>query len=327
MSLLKTDAIGQDQEFRDDPPASTTHVDGHGTGQVQPHHEFYKTSPYSRFRQEHRQAGKAPVHLFTVTQTDHELSDPAAPELVLVIMLESDTTFRRNIGDGWSPVTPRTTNGVALTPIGAAADYEVHGPHKMLVVAMPERQVSALLDDYADVTSSIFDPLAARTMFVDPQIASIGRRMWREAATSDPAASLMVDGLTQKLLGRLLSDVQSTKPPVSEGREFDQRTLARIFDFIESRVDAHLTLEKLAGVAHCSLSHFARAFKKTTGKTPHQYLMERRIDRAKHLLMAGDLPLAQVAYDCGFASQSHLTDVFRRLTGVTPARFRRAARL
>src|SRR5205814_1630136 len=67
--------------------------------------------------------------------------------------------------------------------------------------------------------------------------------------------------------------------------------------------------------------HFARMFRRTTGKTPHQYAIGRRVECARRLLEAGELSIAAIAIDTGFASQSHLTEVFRRVTGVTPKAF------
>jgi AraC family transcriptional regulator len=71
---------------------------------------------------------------------------------------------------------------------------------------------------------------------------------------------------------------------------------------------------------------FARAFKKATGQSPRQYVIHRRIERAKALLRAGDQDLAQIAQRVGFSTQSHFTDVFRRLCGTTPARYRDTCR-
>ncbi|WP_051330355.1 helix-turn-helix domain-containing protein [Niveispirillum irakense] len=80
----------------------------------------------------------------------------------------------------------------------------------------------------------------------------------------------------------------------------------------------------LAQACGVSPGHFSRAFKQTTGKPPHQWLMERRVERAKGLLLALDVTISTVAQECGFADQSHLTRVFERVTGTTPGRWRRA---
>jgi AraC family transcriptional regulator len=75
-------------------------------------------------------------------------------------------------------------------------------------------------------------------------------------------------------------------------------------------------------VAGISPNYFASAFHQTTGFTPHQYVSHRRIERAQQLLTEADLPIAEVAYRCGFTSQSQFTTLFRPFTGVTPGRFR-----
>jgi len=75
-----------------------------------------------------------------------------------------------------------------------------------------------------------------------------------------------------------------------------------------------------------SATHFARRFKRSTGSAPHQYLMRSRVERARRLLVETDNAIAQIAFACGFTHQEHLTRVFHRLSGDTPARFRRGAR-
>jgi AraC family transcriptional regulator len=99
--------------------------------------------------------------------------------------------------------------------------------------------------------------------------------------------------------------------------------LRRVRDLIESALGEDLRLERLAREAGVSAHAFSQAFARAFGTTPHAYIRDRRIERAKSLLLAHDLPLAEVALHCGFASQSHLTTTFKRLVGRTPGAFRR----
>ena len=100
--------------------------------------------------------------------------------------------------------------------------------------------------------------------------------------------------------------------------------LRRAMDFIQSRVDQPILLEQIAAAVALSPFHFHREFKRSTGMTPHQYLVQVRMDRAKALLAGSDMPLAEVAAQVGFADQSHFSSTFRRTTSMTPRSYRNA---
>jgi AraC family transcriptional regulator len=96
-----------------------------------------------------------------------------------------------------------------------------------------------------------------------------------------------------------------------------------VTDYVHDYLDQDLGLAEIAGVAHLSPCHFARLFKRSTGLPPHQYVIARRVERAQALLRAGGLTAGEVAVAVGFSDQAQLTRHFKRLVGVTPARFRR----
>jgi AraC family transcriptional regulator len=111
--------------------------------------------------------------------------------------------------------------------------------------------------------------------------------------------------------------------PVRKPRGLSPRRLKAVLGYIGEHLHAALTLRDLAAVAHLSPYHFARRFKESTGLPPRQYIIARRIERAKQLLRGeDDLSLAQVAARTGFWHQGHFTRHFKRLVGVTPRRFR-----
>jgi len=94
--------------------------------------------------------------------------------------------------------------------------------------------------------------------------------------------------------------------------------------YIDANLSAPLSCEELARLARLSVSYFARAFKCTFGYSPHVFLMRRRMERAQGLMLKTNAPLAQIALDCGFADQAHLSRLFLRFTGERPASWRRA---
>jgi AraC family transcriptional regulator len=97
--------------------------------------------------------------------------------------------------------------------------------------------------------------------------------------------------------------------------------LQQIIDFINVNLERNICLTELAEIVRLSPYHFARLFKKSTNISPHQYLIRCRIERAKQLMMMGNLSIAEIAQMVGFASQGHFTFHFKRLVGVTPKVF------
>jgi len=101
------------------------------------------------------------------------------------------------------------------------------------------------------------------------------------------------------------------------------RALKRATDYVGANLSGEFSLDEVAGAAGYSPHHFSRLFRESTGLPPHQYVVRERVEKAKGLLAGTELPIGEVARLCGFSHQSHLTRHFKRLVGVTPAKFRR----
>ena len=102
------------------------------------------------------------------------------------------------------------------------------------------------------------------------------------------------------------------------------RHLLRARDIVDGHYAEPLDLEGLARAAHVSPRHFSREFRRTFGETPYQYLLTRRLERARHLLRTTDLQVAEICLAVGFASVGSFTTTFRRHVGVSPTAYRRA---
>ena len=100
----------------------------------------------------------------------------------------------------------------------------------------------------------------------------------------------------------------------------------RVRDYIDAHLDEALTLDELAGVAALSTYHFARMFRVSFGEPPHAWVLARRLAHARALLARSREDLAGVAALCGFGNTSHFSRAFLRATGITPGRYRAAAR-
>jgi AraC-like DNA-binding protein len=111
--------------------------------------------------------------------------------------------------------------------------------------------------------------------------------------------------------------------PRSYGGGLRQGSLRRVLEHLQAHLDQELPVTALAAVADLSPSYFSRLFKRSTGLSPHQYLMRQRIERATELLTDPGRRVAEVSWELGFSSQSHFTTVFRALAGVTPRAYQR----
>jgi AraC-like DNA-binding protein len=100
--------------------------------------------------------------------------------------------------------------------------------------------------------------------------------------------------------------------------------LRRVLEYVRAHIDGPIALEQLAAAVAISPFHFHRQFKSSTGVTPHQYIVEVRVETAKKLLATTALPLTEIAARVGFADQSHFTATFRRATSTTPRNYRNA---
>jgi AraC family transcriptional regulator len=99
--------------------------------------------------------------------------------------------------------------------------------------------------------------------------------------------------------------------------------MQHLIEFVEENLDGDLSLTRMAAEAAVSPVHLPQAFKAAIGQSPHQYVLRRRIESAKELLRTSDVPIAEVALSTGFSSQSHLSNWFKRVVGVSPATYRR----
>jgi AraC family transcriptional regulator len=161
-----------------------------------------------------------------------------------------------------------------------------------------------------------------------PQLRAAMLALDAEVREGGPGGRLLAESLGNVLAIHLLRHFSATGPAdVPIGGVLPKHKLRAVLEYIHEHLDAELSLDHLAAVAHMSPYHFARLFKNSTGLPPHQYVIARRVERAKELLRVRDvLPLADVAVETGFSNQSHFTRHFKRLVGVTPKLFQVSAR-
>jgi AraC-like DNA-binding protein len=162
-----------------------------------------------------------------------------------------------------------------------------------------------------------------RLMFEDPLLWQLAANLAAEVRSPAEGSRLLIDGLVQALAVRT---VRAHDPVERRHGGLAAWQLRRVTEFMNRHLDSDITLAELAALADLSLFHFARAFKCTTGVSPGRYLALVRLERAKQLLCETDMRLIDVALEIGFDTPNSLTRLFRRETGDTPLRYRRANR-
>jgi AraC family transcriptional regulator len=158
-----------------------------------------------------------------------------------------------------------------------------------------------------------------------PELIDTLKALRHELLTGGPGGRLCAESLANVLVVQLIRQVANG--PAARGfvrgsvGRLARPALRAVEEYIAAHLDQNFALADLAAVAHLSEFHFARQFKQTTGLPPHQFVIHQRVERAKRLIAARRLSLAEVAVAAGFSDQSHLTRHFKRLVGVTPGRF------
>ncbi|MGA2289227.1 helix-turn-helix domain-containing protein [Bradyrhizobium sp.] len=180
-----------------------------------------------------------------------------------------------------------------------------------------------------DLDQSVIDSLRFESSFEDPLLAEIGYAIAAELETQTSAGRVLADTLASSLAARLLQKYVSRSPAQARSlvaqEGLDRRRLSRVLEYIDANLEGNLTLDELASIACLSRFHFARAFKAAVGRSPHQYVSAKRLERAKELLTRGDRPLVDIALALNFSSQANFSRAFRHMTGRAPGQFRRGS--
>lgn len=158
---------------------------------------------------------------------------------------------------------------------------------------------------------------------VDARVGALAAAANAERVAGFQSGRLFLDSLEQALAVALVNGFAVRDRAVQTHRgELGSARLRRIKEFVDSKIDDELTLCEMAQAVELSTAHFSRMFRKSTGETPHQFLLRHRLERAKMMLRSADGRVLDVAVACGFKSQQHFAQAFRRVCGICPTEYR-----
>ena len=205
-----------------------------------------------------------------------------------------------------------------ILPRGTVDEVSWGGPiHRIAVAIHPSLLVKAL-DETADESDI---ELTEHWNVTDPHIMAVLLAMRTDLAEGSPAGRLYGESLANALAVYLLNRYTVRHTPVTYRGGLPGYRLKRVLDYIGDNLRDDLSLSQLASVVGMSPHYFAELFRKSTGQTPHQYVLLQRIERAKQRLRDPDRSVIEVGLDAGFQNPSHFARAFRKLVGTSPSRF------
>src|SRR4030095_3841471 len=252
-----------------------------------------------------------------------ELPEHCHAEHTVLISLTDGCSAEMQTGTGLKIVGTQRRGSICVLPAGLTHKAHLGGPSEHLALYVDPSLINRAA---AAANHSTRHEIVARDWRGDPIIASIGSALLAERDSEGLSGRLYAESLANVLAVHLLRYYTNNvhlAPRFHGG--LSGIKLRKVTDYIAANYSQDIKLAELAEVAGMISFHFAREFKRTTGTTPHQYLIKFRVERAKTLLNENQLTLVEVGLRSGFSHQSHFTRLFRKVTGTTPHLYRMSA--
>ncbi len=212
---------------------------------------------------------------------------------------------------------------LSITPAKQTNSYQAYGEDRYLQIGILPQFLKQIATETLDCNLDSWElnlEFRARNLRIE-QLAMMLRAELYQG--KDGVGKLYIESLANALTVNLLRDYATAKPKIAiyHGGLGD-RALLQIVEYIEHHLSQSIKIQDLATYLGISKFHFSRLFKQSMGISPHQYVMQQRIELAKQLLKKANLPITDIALNCGFNSHAHLTKYFRAMTGMTPKAYR-----
>jgi AraC family transcriptional regulator len=247
---------------------------------------------------------------------------PEMPAHVIIAHYNQGTEIVLRTGDGLRASARTAPGTIVIIPAGHDGRWDIDGMVDVSHVYLtPERlQKSAEM-----LTGGKPVELLDRLCFADPKLAPILTLLSDEQTTGDASARLFLEQAIDLLCTQLVRGHSSfgALPDPAPKRGLADWQVRRVTTYMRGMMEREIGLDELAALVHLSRFHFCTAFRLATGKTPHQWLTDLRIARAKEMLRDPLLPVTEIGLCVGYQTPSSFAASFRKLVGATPSEFRR----
>jgi AraC family transcriptional regulator len=285
--------------------------------------DYYQHSAYGQFVRASCQLGDPPVSFTAVEQPAGAFPDPPLPFIAIGIFRRGYAMLNGDLGAGKFRARIRP-GAIVVAALNTATNMALDSPHSILIVGLSSARIRSLMPEWPCSISDL-GALHASVLY-DPLIEQLCLRLWSEAKAGR-SSQLLVDGAIMTLLGCLRSyspDRGISRIDPGDGHPSNWR-IQRAAEYLRAHLDVDTGLAEVAAVAGVSPFHFARQFKEVFGVSPHQYTIQCRVERARHLLSTTRGSVMSIALDLGFCSPEHFSNTFRRMVGVSPREYRARA--
>ncbi len=259
--------------------------------------------------------------MLAADQMPGDWSDAPTPELGIGFVTSGTGRYQADLGAGRFQSHTRRYECILMAP-NAGTTIQRDAAHAVMFHVLPYAHLQALAGDaLALPPQGDFGRLHAGPL-PDPRIAQLLEQIWHNAHHPGAAAALFNQSALL-MITALLIQARDRAPKQAGASRLAPWQLNRVMNLMNARLDAALTLEDLAAEARLSPCHFARAFKASTGVSPHRYHVNLRVQRVREWLETTDLPISEIAARAGYNDPSYLARLFRAELGTTPACYRR----
>lgn len=238
--------------------------------------------------------------------------------LILINTKVSPHTYVEQVTEGKIQKAKMELEDIIIVPAQIEASARWNRSHSYLALCL---EPMALTQKIADLTREYSVELFPQFALADSLIRSIVLALQQELSNPGFGGQLYLDSLLMTLCTHLTRHYSIQKLTQTVASNLSPTTLNLVREYVEAHLAEDLSLAQLAAIAKVSPNYFASQFKQSMGITPHQYVIQQRISKAKQLIIVRKGTISEIANSVGFADQSHFTRHFKRLIGTTPKKF------
>lgn len=267
-----------------------------------------------------RASGWRGIYVEHYQQSAFDLPEQVGSQHILCVHeFQQPTQLERSL-DGKRRTEAIGCGEIALIPAQVAHQLRWRTPGNFTLVMLEPVHLHRMTQSLIDLENFELKPQPAT---LDPLVYQIVQALKSELELDSVGGQLMAESLTTSLFIHLLRRYSTRKLNIPESTGGLSKAQIRLVKtFIDDHLEQDLSLEAIANLVQLSPHYFASLFRQSVGQSPHQYVLQSRIERSKQLLKQPELSIAQVAQCVGFQNQSHFTTTFRRIVGCTPKLYR-----